>query len=327
MWHLAMETIGLAGSVALFQGGELVKRVSLATESGSARNLMPAIDSLLSGQNLQARQLEMVSLAHGPGSFTGLRVGVSTAKAFGFALRVPVVAVDTLEVLVHSLAQQVIEKGLVEKEAVHAASSQANSISSSQAKFYLCGAIDAYRKQVFRCVASVEFTGQDSRTIKPLIRILDKSHCYDAAMWRSSPSAVMPEVKLSVGTTPSVSRIAVERETSFLADGISGVGISGVTEWKLESEVVELGARLQDEKRYQDDGRALWPLVVGGNALRKYPLAENLSERVIFSNDADIDATDVGRLAWSHFQSGMTTDPLKLLPNYLRGSAAEEKKL
>jgi tRNA threonylcarbamoyl adenosine modification protein YeaZ len=321
MWHLAMETIGLAGSVALFQGGELVERVSLATESGSARNLMPAIDSLLGGQKLRARQLEMVSLAHGPGSFTGLRVGVSTAKAFGFALRVPLIAVDTLEVLVHSLARQAIEKGVVEAGRVDAASSQGDPMPSSLPKFCLCAAIDAYRKQVFRCVASVEFTRQDSGTTESLIRILDKSHCYDAVMWQSFPSAVLPEVKSNFGATTSAASFTGKRETMTLKEDSADV-----TVLKLGSELVGLGNSLQDEKRYQDDVRALWPLVVGGNALRKYPLVETLSERVVFSSDTDIDATDVGRLAWSHFQSGVITDPLKLLPNYLRGSAAEEKK-
>ena len=321
MWHLAMETIGLAGSVALFQGGELVERVSLATESGSARNLMPAIDSLLGGQKLRARQLEMVSLAHGPGSFTGLRVGVSTAKAFGFALQVPLVAVDTLEVLVHSLARQAIEKGLVQVGRELAAPSQRDSMPSSLAKFCLCGAIDAYRKQVFRCVASVEFTRQDSVNTESLIRILDKSHCYAAVMWQNFPCAELPEVTSNVGATTSATGFAGNSETMSLAEESSGV-----TVLKLGSELAGLGDGLQDEKRSQDDVRTRWPLVVGGNALRKYPLVENLSDRVVFSSETDIDATDVGRLAWSQFQGGVTTDPLKLLPNYLRGSAAEEKK-
>ncbi|MEY4565946.1 MAG: tRNA threonylcarbamoyladenosine biosynthesis protein TsaB [Planctomycetota bacterium] len=322
MWHLAMETIGLAGSVALFQGGELVERVSLATESGSARNLMPAIDGLLGGQKLRARQLEMVSLAHGPGSFTGLRVGVSTAKAFGFALRVPVVAVDTLEVLVHSLARRAIENGLGKAVLAPATPSSGDAASSVPASLCLCGAIDAYRKQVFRCVASLEFSKNTSGATESLIRILDKSHCYDAVMWQTFPSAAMPEVKQTAGGSISVTSFAEEAETHL----VSAV-FSEVTELKIDTELVGMSDGVKHQKRYQDQVRSRWPLVVGGNALHKYPLAESLSERVIFSSEADIDAMDVGSLAWAHFQSGVTTDPLKLLPNYLRGSAAEEKKI
>lgn len=322
MWHLAMETIGLAGSVALFQGGELVERVSLATGSGSARNLLPAIDRLLGGQKLRSGELGLVSLAHGPGSFTGLRVGVSTAKAFGFALRVPVVAVDTLEALMHSLARQAVEKGLIQTGIAHSGRLQRDSTPSSLTNFCLCGAIDAYRKQVFRCVASVQFSQNESGSIQPQICILDKSHCYDAALWQRFPSAVVPEMTFKVGAAIPAAESAGEGATITLAEEVSNLSVL-----KLDSKLLGLGAGLQDERNFQDDVRSRWPLVVGGNALRKYPLMENLSERVIFSSDADIDATDVGRLAWSHFQNGVISDPLKLLPNYLRGSAAEEKKL
>lgn len=322
-----METIGLAGSVALFQGGELVERVSLATESGSARNLMPAIDGLLGGQKLRARQLEMVSLAHGPGSFTGLRVGVSTAKAFGFALRVPVVAVDTLEVLVHSLARRAIENGFGKAVLEPVATSLGDAAPSVPQSICLCGAIDAYRKQVFRCVASLEFSRNASGATESLIRIVDKSHCYDAVMWQSFPSAAIPELKQAVRGSISVTSFSEEEETPSGSAVLSEVTVlSGVTELKIDTELVGLSDGVKQQKRTQDEVRSRWPLVVGGSALRKYPLAESLSQRVIFSSDADIDAMDVGSLAWAHFQSGMTTDPLKLLPNYLRGSAAEEKK-
>ncbi len=99
---LAIETSGKSGSVAILheQAGTVVCDMELlAPESGSAKTLAPAIERLMVKHNMEMKSLCAIALLTGPGSFTGLRVGVATAKAMAYALRIPTVEVDTLDVI------------------------------------------------------------------------------------------------------------------------------------------------------------------------------------------------------------------------------------
>ena len=99
---LAIETSGKSGSVAILcdQAGTLVCDMELlAPESGSAKTLAPAIERLIAKHNIEMTSLCAIALLTGPGSFTGLRVGVATAKAMAYALRIPTIEVDTLDVI------------------------------------------------------------------------------------------------------------------------------------------------------------------------------------------------------------------------------------
>ncbi len=72
---------------------------TLERESGSAKTLAPAIASLLCAHRIAMKDLGAIALLTGPGSFTGLRVGVATAKAMAYALRIPAIEIDTLDVI------------------------------------------------------------------------------------------------------------------------------------------------------------------------------------------------------------------------------------
>jgi len=101
---LAFDTCGVAGSVALaglHQDTESVtylQQVELAAKT-SAAQLMPAIAAMLGQAQLTLSQLHAIVLVHGPGSFTGVRVAISTAKGLAHASGVPLVAVSRLAVL------------------------------------------------------------------------------------------------------------------------------------------------------------------------------------------------------------------------------------
>ncbi|MBL9123147.1 MAG: tRNA (adenosine(37)-N6)-threonylcarbamoyltransferase complex dimerization subunit type 1 TsaB [Planctomycetaceae bacterium] len=99
MRQLALETSGVTGSVALLVEGELIAEVSLPAGQRSGRSLAPAIDELLRRASWAPRDLALVSVTVGPGSFTGLRIGVTTAKAFAYAVGAEVLGVDTLDVI------------------------------------------------------------------------------------------------------------------------------------------------------------------------------------------------------------------------------------
>ncbi len=106
MLILAIDTAGANGSVALCECGadalardcELVELVPLAGRTYSAQ-LMPQISALLARHNLDQRALDAYAAATGPGSFTGLRVGLSTIKALAEITHKPIAAVSLLEAL------------------------------------------------------------------------------------------------------------------------------------------------------------------------------------------------------------------------------------
>ena len=93
---LSIETTEKFGSVALLDGGRLLRELRLPTSDRSAKTLAPALDCLLRGEHCLPADIMAVAVVVGPGSFTGLRVGVATAKAFAYAIGAKVVAVDTM---------------------------------------------------------------------------------------------------------------------------------------------------------------------------------------------------------------------------------------
>lgn len=122
---LALETTGRSGSVAILRtthAGIVCETEVLEADVGSAKTLAPAIDRLLSRLAIDVTELSAIALLTGPGSFTGLRVGVATAKAMAYALKIPAIEIDTLDVI----ASQIVP----DQPAVHVV-------------------LDAYRGQVF----------------------------------------------------------------------------------------------------------------------------------------------------------------------------------
>jgi tRNA threonylcarbamoyladenosine biosynthesis protein TsaB len=96
---LALETSLHHGSLALLAGDRVVSQVSLPAGARSAQSLAPALATILRAAGWQPQDVALVAVASGPGSFTGLRVGVTTAKTFAYAAGADVVGVNTLEVL------------------------------------------------------------------------------------------------------------------------------------------------------------------------------------------------------------------------------------
>jgi tRNA threonylcarbamoyladenosine biosynthesis protein TsaB len=96
---LAIETSLRNGSVALAQDGAIVAARILPTDSRSAQSLAPAVKEMLAALGWKPNELSAVGVTIGPGSFTGVRVGVTFAKVFCYAANVPVVGLTTLEVL------------------------------------------------------------------------------------------------------------------------------------------------------------------------------------------------------------------------------------
>lgn len=103
---LHLETATKVCSVALSNKGKLVALQEM-TEAGFAHgeNLTLLIESVLSEAGISTDSLAAVSISSGPGSYTGLRIGVSTAKGLCYALKIPLIAVDSL-LAIQQLAQK-----------------------------------------------------------------------------------------------------------------------------------------------------------------------------------------------------------------------------
>jgi tRNA threonylcarbamoyladenosine biosynthesis protein TsaB len=108
---LNIETATKNCSVSLAKDGKTISCQELATEQFShAEKLHVFIAELLHENNIKYSQLDAVAVSQGPGSYTGLRIGVSSAKGLCYALNIPLIAIDTLQLL----AQQItIESGLI----------------------------------------------------------------------------------------------------------------------------------------------------------------------------------------------------------------------
>jgi tRNA threonylcarbamoyladenosine biosynthesis protein TsaB len=105
---LAFDCSSPAGSVALLEGSNVLAREALDPAKRSAVTLAPAIASVLRLAGKDSGELDLVATTIGPGSFTGLRVGVTMAKTLAYALQCDLIGLNTLEVM----AAQVLEAGL-----------------------------------------------------------------------------------------------------------------------------------------------------------------------------------------------------------------------
>lgn len=96
---LAIETATKVCSVALFAKDELLILKEEKGDYSHAENLAVFTEEILSESNLSATDLSAVIISKGPGSYTGLRIGVSFAKGLCYSLNIPLISIDTLHAL------------------------------------------------------------------------------------------------------------------------------------------------------------------------------------------------------------------------------------
>lgn len=96
---LGIDTATSRASIALARAGSLLEEVPLEERGAHAHDLLPRIELLLRGQGLEPRDLRAIGVSVGPGSFTGVRVGMATAKGLAYALGIGCAGLSTLEAL------------------------------------------------------------------------------------------------------------------------------------------------------------------------------------------------------------------------------------
>ena len=96
---LAVDTSSLVQSIALMRGAALLAERTLKTKTGHSGALLGAIDGMLQDLGLTLDDLDLLVIGAGPGSFTGLRIGLASLKSLSFARGIPLAAVSSLEAM------------------------------------------------------------------------------------------------------------------------------------------------------------------------------------------------------------------------------------
>jgi tRNA threonylcarbamoyladenosine biosynthesis protein TsaB len=100
---LAVDTTTFAGSVALLENTKLRAEVNIDSSSTHSERLLSSVDFILRVNRMSIQNVDGFALAVGPGSFTGIRIGLSTIKSFSYASGKPVAGVSTLRALAWKL--------------------------------------------------------------------------------------------------------------------------------------------------------------------------------------------------------------------------------
>ena len=129
MLILAFESSAKPASAALVKDGQLLSQYTQCSALTHSRTLLPMAEDMLKNAELRISDVDLIAVAHGPGSFTGIRIGVSTVKGLAWAAEKPCVGVSTLEAMAwHGLA----------------------------VGGYICPVMDARRSQVYNALFKIE---------------------------------------------------------------------------------------------------------------------------------------------------------------------------
>ncbi len=125
---LCLETSENFCSVALTSNNELIHQLVDFSYKNHSEILTVLIENLLKERNLSLSNIDAIAISKGPGSYTGLRIGVSVAKGICYSLSKPLIAINTLQIICYA-AKEIIKKNIDE--------------------FILCPMIDARRMEVY----------------------------------------------------------------------------------------------------------------------------------------------------------------------------------
>lgn len=134
---LAFESSAKAASVALLKDGVLLGESFLNNGKTHSATLMPMAERLLGDCGVKAAELDCVAVAIGPGSFTGVRIGVAAAKGLAWAAEKPCCGVSTLKAMAH---QMIMQQGII------------------------CPVMDARREQVYNALFESDGSSLSRRT-------------------------------------------------------------------------------------------------------------------------------------------------------------------
>jgi tRNA threonylcarbamoyl adenosine modification protein YeaZ len=302
---LALETTDKTGSVAAMADGNLLAELTLEPTQRSAQSLAPALQQLLQQVGWQPADVQLVAVSIGPGSFTGLRVGVTAAKVFAYAVGAEVLGISTLEAIAANTADLGRQQG-----------GTAGSSSSAGAGI----GIDSLGRLT-------DTTGQaSSATLAPRMSVVIDAQRGDVVaqdfvrQQDGRLEAVAPEELLDADTW-------LARLQEHLQGPGAGAGGQKPETPSLKSEISnpQISRAPNPRSPYPDLLSKGEAITVTGPGLARLldrlpPGVEVLPERLWRPR-----AAVVGRLAVRYHAEGRRDDLWKLVPRYYRRSAAEEK--
>ena len=133
---LSIETATDKSSVAIHDKGELVGHIELHLDKSHSGYLTVIIEQLLNNCSVNKNNIDAIAVSIGPGSYTGLRIGVSTAKGLCYALDKPLIAVNTLEIMARQVIGSYVDNG--------------------NGNILFCPMIDARRMEVYASIFNTE---------------------------------------------------------------------------------------------------------------------------------------------------------------------------
>ena len=110
---LGIETATKVCSIALSKDNELLAIEELGGEYSHAENVTNFIEKVVKKANINFSDIDAIAVSKGPGSYTGLRIGVSSATGLCYALNKPLIAIDTLQAMALRMAKQITDKNLL----------------------------------------------------------------------------------------------------------------------------------------------------------------------------------------------------------------------
>lgn len=104
MTILGIDSSAVSAGCAIIKDGRVLSEGFVNIGLTHSQTLMPLIDSTLRGAGVELEELDAIAVSHGPGSFTGVRIGIATVKGLAFANGIPCVGVSTLAAIAHGAA-------------------------------------------------------------------------------------------------------------------------------------------------------------------------------------------------------------------------------
>ena len=146
---LCLETSTAVCSVALVENGNVVALRESLDGQNHAEKITLFIDEVMKEAGIAYKDLDAVATSMGPGSYTGLRIGVSTAKGLCYAMEKPLIAIDTLAAMACGFNDAETQRGKVTELMVGVNSQSQSQGQSQQPTAILCPMIDARRMEVY----------------------------------------------------------------------------------------------------------------------------------------------------------------------------------
>ncbi len=213
---ILIETAASMLSTAIVEDGRIICSLESEEPRSQAAMTAPFVKQMLDQAGLSARDCDAVCVSKGPGSYTGLRVGVSTAKGIAFGAGIPLIGIGTLDILV--------QQGITAAQTILAPQG------AREGSFeYIVPLIDARRMEVYTAV----YDGSGKRLTEIAPRIID-SHSFDAEI---GPSATV----LFIGDAADKCREPLDRE-----------GVHFLQTFPKASAMAPLATAAYEKKQFED---------------------------------------------------------------------------